>query len=203
MIALDRRQRVILVWAGAAVVITGFEGSILIISLPAVGSEFRAGISDLSGLGSVLQVGALGSLPLASLADRLGRRRLIAVGVAGFSLMNFASAFAPTLAALAFLKLFAVGFEVVVAAATTALIVEEAPVAHRGLAVSALALLSGAGMGITVIAYPIIAPHWRWLFMACGVGVLAAPLIWILLPEGNTWRRVPHDASAPRLLLQR
>ncbi len=200
---LDRRQRVTLIWAGLAVVLAGFEGSILVLTLPAIATDFGASTSDLSGLGSVLEVGALGALPLATLADRFGRRRLIAVGVAGFSLANFASAYVPTLAELALLKLFAVCFEVLVLAVTTALIVEEAPSTHRGLAVSLLALLSAMGIGITVIAYPIIAPHWRWLFVASGAGVLAAPLIWWLLPEGRTWQGVRHTGAAIRLLIQR
>ena len=200
---LDRRQRVTLIWAGLAVVLSGFEGSILVLTLPAIAADFRASTSDLSGLGSVLEVGALGALPLATMADRFGRRRLIAVGVAGFSVANFLSAYVPTLADLALLKLFAVCFEVLVLAVTTALIVEEAPATHRGLAVSLLALLSAMGIGITVIAYPIIAPHWRWLFVASGAGVLAAPLIWWLLPEGRTWQGVRHTGPAFRLLMQR
>lgn len=203
MIELDRRQRVTLVWAGLAVVLSGFDGSILVLSLPAISAEFHATTSDISGLGSVLEIGALGALPLASLADRFGRRRVIAAGVAGFSALSFASGFAPTLAVLAFLRLFAVAFEVLVAAVTTALIVEEAPSAHRGLAVSAIALLSGVGMGITVIAYPILAPNWRWLFLAGGAGVLAAPAIWALLPEGRTWRAVEHREPALRVLMRR
>lgn len=200
---LDRRQRVTLIWAGLAVILSGFEGSILVLTLPAIAADFHASTSDLSGLGSVLEVGALGALPLATLADRFGRRRLVAVGVAGFSLANFLSAYVPSLADLALLKLFAVGFEVLVLAVTTALIVEEAPTTHRGLAVSLLALLAATGIGITVVAYPIIAPHWRWLFIASGAGVLAAPLIWWLLPEGRTWQGVRHTAPALRLLLQR
>lgn len=203
LVSLDRRQRVTLVWAGLAVVLAGFEGSILVLTLPAIASDFGATTSDLSGLGSVLEVGALGALPLATLADRFGRRRLVALGVAGFSVANFISAFVPTLAGLALLKLFAVCFEVLVLAVTTALIVEEAPATHRGLAVSLLALLSATGIGVTVIAYPIIAPHWRWLFIASGAGVFAAPLIWWLLPEGRTWESVRHTGPAVRLLLQR
>jgi len=194
---------VTLVWAGLAVVLSGFDGSILILSLPAISAEFHATTADISGLGSVLEIGALGALPLATFADRFGRRRVIAVGVAGFSALSFASAYAPTLAGLALLRLFAVAFEVLVGAVTTALIVEEAPRAHRGLAVSAIALLAGVGMGITVIAYPILAPHWRWLFLACGAGVLAAPVIWALLPEGRTWRAVAHTRPALGLLFQR
>ena len=83
----------------------------------------------------------------------------------------------------------------------TALIVEEAPAGRRGQAVSVLAVLSGAGTAITVIAYPLVAPHWRWLFAAGGVGLVAAPLIWLRLPEGRVWERVRPSGSALRLLL--
>ena len=202
MIALDRRQRVTLVWSGVAVVLSGYQGSILVLALPAIAREYQAGIPALSGLGSILALGTLGALPLAALADRFGRRRLIAAGVAGFSLVNFGSAFAPTLAILAFLKLFAVCFEVLVVGVVTALIVEEAPVESRGKAVSVLSLLLGLGTGITVIAYPLLAPHWRWLYYASAVGLVAAPLIWWLLPEGRTWQSVRLTGSALRLLLE-
>jgi len=202
LIELDRRQRVTLIWAGLAVVLAGFEGSILILALPAIAREFHANIPALSALGSILAIGTLGALPLANLADRYGRRRLIAVGVAGFSLVNFASGFVGSLAGLAFLRLFAVCFEVLVLGVSTALIVEEAPPRSRGQAVSVLALLSGFGTGITVIAYPILAPNWRLLFLVSGVGVLAAPLIWWLLPEGRTWQGVRVTGSALRLLMQ-
>ncbi len=202
MIELDRRQRVTLIWAGLAVVLAGFEGSILVVALPAIAREFHAGTSALSNLGSVLAVGTLGALPLATLADRFGRRRLIAAGVAGFSLVTLASAYVPSLADLAFLRLFAVCFEVLVIGVATALIVEEAPAGSRGQAVSVLALLSGLGTGITVVAYPLLAPHWRWLFIASGAGLVAAPLIWWLLPEGRTWQGVRVTGSAIRLLMQ-
>jgi MFS family permease len=202
VVQLDRRQRVTLIWAGAAVVLTAFDGSVLVLALPAIAIDFHANTPALSDLGSVLAIGTLGALPLATLADRFGRRRLIAVGVAGFSVANFASAFAPTLADLAVLRLFAVCFEVLVAGVATALVVEEAPSAQRGQAVSVLALLSGFGTGVTVIAYPLIAPHWRWLFLAGGIGVLVAPFIWWLLPEGRTWLGVRVTGSALRLLMQ-
>src|SRR6202030_223371 len=125
-----------------------------------------------------------------------GRRRLIALGVAGFSIANFASGLAPSLEALAVLRLVAVCLEVLVAGVTTALIVEEAPPARRGQAVSVLALLAGLGTGITVIGYPLLAPHWRWLFLAGGIGLVAAPAIWLRLPEVRTWQKVRPSGSA-------
>ena len=201
MVQLDQSQRRTLVWAGLAVVLAAFDGSVLVLALPAIAGDFHARVPALSNLGSVLALGGLGALPLATLADHFGRRRLIAAGVAGFSIANFASAFAPSLAALAFFRLVAVCFELLVGGVATALIVEEAPRGRRGQAVSVLALLSGAGTGVTVLAYPIVAPHWRWLFAAGGVGLLAAPLIWRNLPEGRVWQGVRLSGSALRLLL--
>jgi len=203
VIELDRRQRVTLTWAAIALVITAFEGSVLVIALPAVATEFHANTPALSDLLSVLAIGTLGALPLSTLADKFGRKRLIAVGVAGSSLANLASGFAPSIAVLAFFKIFAVCFEVLVGGVVTALVVEEAPAEHRGAAVSVIALLSGAGIFVVVVAYPLVAPHWRWLFYAGGVGVLVAPFIWWLLPESKAWERVEVTGSALRLLMQR
>jgi MFS family permease len=201
VIELDALQRRTLVWAGLAVVFTAFDGSVLVLALPAIASDFNARIPALSNLGSVLALGSLGALPLATLADRFGRRRLIAIGVAGFSVANFASAFAPSLAALSVIRLVAVCFEALVGGVATALIVEEAPAGRRGQAVSILAVLAGLGTGITVLSYPLLAPHWRWLFLAGGIGLFAAPAIWLRLPEGRTWQKVRPSGSALRLLM--
>ncbi len=202
MIGLDRPQRDTLIWAGLAVVLAGWDGSVLVLELPAVAQSFGARVADISNLGSIVIFGAIGALPLATLADHFGRRRLIALGVALFSLVNFATAFAPNLLALAVVRLTASCFENLVLGVVTALVVEEAPRARRGQAVSALALLFGAGQGIPVLVYPLVAPNWRVLFLAGGIGVLAAPLIWRRLPEGRAWQRAHVSGSTMRLLSQ-
>jgi len=202
VIGLDRPQRDTLIWAGLAVVLAGWDGSVLVLELPAVAQSFGARVADISNLGSIVIFGAIGALPLATLADHFGRRRLIALGVALFSLVNFATAFAPNLLALAMVRLTASCFENLVLGVVTALVVEEAPRARRGQAVSALALLFGAGQGIPVLVYPLVAPNWRVLFLAGGIGVLAAPLIWRRLPEGRAWQRAHVSGSTMRLLAQ-
>jgi len=202
VIGLDRVQRDTLLWAGLAVVLAGWDGSVLVLELPAVAQSFGARVADISNLGSIVIFGAIGALPLATLADHFGRRRLIAAGVALFSLVNFATAFVPSLLALAAMRLTASCFENLVLGVVTALVVEEAPRARRGQAVSALALLFGVGQGIPVLAYPLVAPNWRVLFLAGGIGVLAAPLIWRRLPEGRAWQRAHVSGSTMRLLAQ-
>jgi MFS family permease len=199
VIELDSLQRRTLLWAGLAVVLTAFDGSVLVLALPAIASDFNARIPGLSNLGSVLAFGSLGALPLATLADRFGRRRLIAIGVAGFSVANFASAFAPSLVGLSLIRLIAVCFEAMVGGVATALIVEEAPAGRRGQAVSVLAVLAGIGTLVTVLAYPLVAPHWRWLFLAGGIGIFAAPFIWFRLPEGQTWTRASSESVVTSL----
>lgn len=201
MVQLDSQQWRTLVWAGLAVVLSAFGGSVLILALPAVAADFHAGVPAIANLGSGLAVGTLFALPLASLADHIGRRRLIAIGVAGFSIANFASTFAPSIVALAVLRVVAVCFEALVGSVSTALIIEEAPASHRGQAVSMLAILSGAGLLIAIVVYPIVAPHWRYLFALSSGGVVAAPLIWRYLPEGRAWARVRLSGSALRLLM--
>jgi SHS family sialic acid transporter-like MFS transporter len=201
VVRLDSRQWQTLIWAGLAVVLSAFGGSVLILGLPAIEADFHANVPALSNLGSLLTLGALGALPLASLADHIGRRRLIAIGVAGFSVADVASTFATSLTMLAVLRLVAVCFEVLVGSVATALIVEEAPPAHRGQALSVLAILGGTGVLIAIIAYPIVAPHWRWLFLVAGSGAVATPFIWRRLPEGRAWARAHVSGSAIRLLL--
>jgi len=200
---LDAGQRRTLIWAGLAVVLQGWNGSLLVLELPAVATSFGARVADISNLGSIVIFGAIGAWPLATLADHFGRRRLIAIGVGLFSLLGIATAFAPDLRALTVLRLVASSFEILVGGVATALVVEEAPPGRRGLALSALALLFGAGQAIPVIVYPLIAPNWRFLFLAGGIGVVVAPFIWRYLPEGRVWQRAHVSGSTFRLLIRR
>src|SRR6266702_220721 len=56
MFDLDDRQQRTLVWAGAAVVLAAFDGSVLILALPAIATDFHAQVPQLTNLGSVLAV---------------------------------------------------------------------------------------------------------------------------------------------------
>jgi MFS family permease len=187
--------------AGLAVFLVSFDGSILVLALPAIARDFHASVPDLANLGSGLQGGALLGLPLAMLADRLGRRRLLAAAVLGFSLANLASAAAPSLAWLAGARVLAVGFESVAAAVATALVVEEVPNDQRGRAVAAITVAGGAGLGLTTLLYPLFAPHWRWLYLFGCVGIPAAAALARFLPESRAWSATRTELLPFRVLL--
>jgi predicted MFS family arabinose efflux permease len=158
-------------------------------------------VPQLADLGSGLQLGALLGLPLAMLADRLGRRGLLAASVLGFSLANVASAAAPSLAWLAALRVVAVGFESVASAVAIALVVEEVPRDRRGQAVAAITIAAGAGTGLTTLLYPLLAPHWRWLYLLGFAGLPAALALARFLPESRAWSATRPARLPLRVLL--
>jgi MFS family permease len=191
----------VLALAGLASLLVGFDGSVLGLALPAIASDFKASVPDIANLGSGLQLGAVLGLPLAMLADRLGRRRLLAGAVLGFSLANAASAAAPSLAWLAAVRVVAVGCESVAGAVAIALVVEEVSSRQRALAVGAIAIAGGAGLGLTTLLYPLLAPHWRWLYLLGCAGIPAALALQRYLPESRAWSASRPERLPLRLLL--
>lgn len=77
------------------------DGTVVNVALPSIGREFHAGLSDLQWtvdaylvtLGSLIVIGG-------SLGDLFGRRRVLVVGLAGFSLASLVCGLAPTAPAL-------------------------------------------------------------------------------------------------------
>jgi predicted MFS family arabinose efflux permease len=177
----------VLALAGVATFFASFDGSVLVLGLPAIARDFNASVPAITDLGSALALGTLAALPMAMLADRLGRRRLLAVAVAGFSVANLASAAAPTLAWLAALRAVSVAFETVAAGVATALVVEEVEPGRRGLAVAGITITAGAGIGLTTVLYPLVAPNWRLLYALGGSGLVAAMALARWLPESRLW----------------
>jgi MFS family permease len=203
--SFDRRQLAVVALAGLAAGLVSFDSAVLTLGLPAIANGFHVTASALSELGSAISLGSLLGLPLAMLADRLGRRRLLVASVAGFSTANLASAFAPSIGALAVARLGAVAGETVASAVATALVVEEVGPHQRGLAVSALTLAAGGGTGLTTLLYPLLAPDWRILYLLGAGGLLAVPLLAWCLPESRAWSDAvsPHGSIPLRLLWER
>jgi MFS family permease len=177
--------------------LTGFGGSILFVALPGIASEFHADVGNLANLGSVLSLGSAIAVPLAVLADRRRRGPIAAVGIAGFSAAAAAAALASNLGVLGAARVVAVCFETLVASVATAAALEAVSGRMRARTASVLALAGGAGGGLSVIAYPLVAPHWRQLYALAAVGILAAPLA---LRISDRARANPSRGSA-RILL--
>jgi MFS family permease len=188
--------------AGLAAFFVSFDSAVLVLALPAIAADFRTSTPDVSRLGSALALGTLAGLPIAMQADRVGRRRLLIVAVAGFSLANLASAWSPSLAWLTASRVLAVCFETVAASTVTALVIEEVAPGQRGLAVAAITVLSGGGAGVTTVLYPLLAPNWRALYLLGGTGLGAAAVLAWMLPESRAWAASVAAGGRGRLPLR-
>ena len=158
----------------------------------------RVGLSSsVLGLGlAVLRLASLGALPLASLADRWGRRRLLRdtllVGLA----VTAAAALSPSY--WIFVACFALG-RPLLSTASALLQVVTVELAGARLRVGRLAVVaagSGAGSGLSAIVHGLIrSPSaFRWLF---ALAVLPAfGVAWLL-------RRVPEPPSRDETVLAR
>jgi MFS family permease len=201
---LDRSQVRVLLLACLAVLLAAIDSQALVLALNAIGHEFHARLDDLTDLGVLIQLGAVAGLGLGLLSDRLGRRRVLIVSVAGFSLADLASAASPSLAALTALRVVAVSLETGAGATAMALVIEELPGAARAFGISVLAIASGAGAGVTTVLWPFIAPDWRILYLLGGGGLLGAGALALWLRESLAWTRSgSHRTLALGVLLQR
>jgi putative MFS transporter len=192
----------VLILAGLVGTLVDFDGTVFYLALPAIASDYHAQVGQLTQAISILALGSAFALPLAAMADRRGRRWTLSLVTIGFAAANVLSGLAPTLLWLAFARLTAVAFASAAVALALTLVVEAAPPGRRSLLVTALSFGAGAGAGITAILYPLLAPHWRYLYFLGGLGVLVAVAVWRWLPESRVWQEAERAEHPTRLLLR-
>jgi MFS family permease len=193
----------VLLLAALVGVLVDFDGTVLYLALPAIAADFRAPIAELTRAASVLALGSVLALPLGALADRRGRRLTLVLVTAGFSVADFASGLAPSLLWLAAARLLAVCFGSAALGLALTIVIEASPARHRSLLVTAISFGGGAGAGVTAVLYPLLAPHWRYLYLLGGGGILLALALWRWLPESRVWAETAHEPHPAGLLLRR
>jgi len=135
---------------------------------------------------------ALFQTPGGRLADNLGARRMLALGVVWWGIFTALTAAIPaqlSSALLAFLLVrFALGAgEAVIYPASNQFVARWIPSAERGLANGIIFSGVGAGAGFTppLIAYIMLKYGWRWSFVICAILGLLAGLIWFLIARNS------------------
>ena len=136
-------------------------------ALPQIAASFGL---DKVAMGSFTAFTRLGALPaffLLPLADRLGRRRLLLISIAGMSIGSLATAFAQTPLQFVLLQIATRTF--IVSAAVTSFVVvsEEFPAAHRGWGLGMLGGVGSIGFGFGALVYGFVGVlpfGWRALY---------------------------------------
>jgi EmrB/QacA subfamily drug resistance transporter len=144
------------------------DGTVVNVALPSIGREFHAGLADLQWIvdaylltmGSLIVIGG-------SLGDLFGRRRVLVLGLAGFSLASLACGLAPTSTALILAR--AVQGAAGALLVPSSLAVLSAVMAHedRGRAVGAWSGLGGVwtAVGPFLGGWLVDAASWRLVFL--------------------------------------
>ncbi len=177
----------------------GYALSIAGVASPWIAASFRLDEASLARLFAWMSTSAFGSLALARMADRVGRRKII---LASLILVPIFSAGA----ALSTRALLFAVFEILISAllggsvsSAIVLLAEELPVRWRarGQAVAAFASAVGG-----ILPYPIIPVligfgfSWRWMLLPSVAGIGLALPIARRLPEPVVWTRVSANAGS-------
>ncbi len=175
-----------------------FDFFLVVFVLGRIASDFGTQIKSVTwAIFLTLAMRPIGAFLFGRLADRYGRRPALMASVLSYSIMEFASAFAPTLTAFLVLRALygiAMGGEWGVGAS---LAFESVPVRSRGLVSGILQAGYPTGYLLAAIVYGTLFDHigWRGMFM---VGVAPALLVLYIrgkVPESQAWRA---DAASHR-----
>ncbi len=196
---LDSRQALLLGLLAAASMSAAFANTLFTQTANFAAKDFDIGKFGQGVGGVVVRMGIVFALPIAFMADRVGRRRMIV----------FAAWLAPTVSALGALSPnFAVlvatqsvgrpmglALDLLVAVAAA----EEMPRSSRAYAISVLAMASGLGAGVAVMGLPLadVGPSgWRLVYLLALVWLIVAFDLRRRLPETRRFER-PHVTAPP------
>ena len=155
------------------------EGSVTTVALPAIARDFHLGIAGLQWvLNSYLLTLSALILLGGALGDRFSRRRVFALGLAGFSIASIGCALAPNLPLLVVARLLQGAAGALVVPNSLALLETSFSGEERGAAVGHWAAWSAVStaFGPLVGGWLVDAASWRWVFV-CIAPVAAAAVL--------------------------
>lgn len=189
----DRNQRSALIASFLGWTLDAFDFFLMVFMLGAIAKEFGTDVKAVAiAITLTLAARPAGALVFGMLADRFGRRPVLMIDILLFSILEFASAFAPSLVALLVLRTafgFAMGGEWGLGASLT---METIPPRARGIASGILQTGYPFGYLLASVVYGLLFDRigWRGMFM---VGVLPALLVLFIrrnVQESPAWNRM-------------
>src|ERR1700734_2183051 len=178
-------------WAIAAIVLaitmSVLDSTIVNVALPSLAHDFR--VSDAASIWVInsYQVAILMALlPLASLGEIVGYRRVSQCGLAVFTVASVACALAPTLTTLSIARVVQGLGAAGIMSVNSALVRFTYPrgMLGRAIGINAFAVAIAAAIGPTIASAILAIAHWRWLFAVnVPIGVITIVIALYSLPE--------------------
>lgn len=192
-----RRRWLTLIAVAVSVLIVILDSTIVNIALPTLQRELGAIMSQLQWISNayILSFGAL-MLTMGALGDKIGRARMLQIGIILFAGGSLAASFAHSGGQLiAWRAVMGIGGAMILPA-TLAIITNVFPREERGRAIGIWAGLNSIGVALGPIIGGLIVDNigWKWIFLV-NLPVAAVALIagWFLIPESRNPESRPLD----------
>lgn len=199
MSRFTRYQKRLFVFLSVAAFFDGYDLFAISQLLPELRRYFGVGESAGGDLVAIINVGTLLAYFLVRSADRWGRKRILTITIAGYTLTTFASGLAPDIVTFGAMQLLGRFFLLAEAAVAMIVIAEEFPAADRGLVLGVVAAITGLGSIACVALAPVLLSTplgWRTVYL-----VSAAPLVLVAwarrgLKETSRYERSVSQGSS-------
>jgi MFS transporter, DHA2 family, multidrug resistance protein len=184
-------------WAIAAILLaicmSVLDSTITNVALPTIAHDFGASAAASIWVINAYQLAILILLlPLASLGEIVGYRRVSQVGLTVFTLASLACACAPSLLTLSVARVIQGLGAACIMSVNAALVRFTYPQRHLGRAIGINAFVVGtsAALGPTIASAVLAVAHWRWLFgINIPLGIITIAIASYSLPESERTRR--------------
>jgi EmrB/QacA subfamily drug resistance transporter len=158
-------------------------------AIPVIRQDLHAGLSGLQWtVNAYTLTFAVLLLTGAALGDRFGRRRLLAIGIAIFTMASAAAALAPSILALDVARAAQGVGGAIVMPLTLTLLSASVPAERRGLALGIWGGISGLAVALGPLVGGAIVSgiSWHWIFwLNVPIGLVLLPLVLLRLDEGR------------------
>lgn len=198
-----RYHRRLLLLVSLATLFEGFDTLLLSLALPYLGAEFGVDSNATGKAVGTISLGTVLAFVPVRLADRYGRRPLLLVSIAGYTLATVASAAAPSLAVFVVLQLVARMFMVTEISLAYVVLSEEMPARMRGRANAFMIAFAGIGGILASLSFePLVSSRfgWRGLYLLGGCLLPALPVYWWQIRETRRFRDLRGRAASASLL---
>jgi putative MFS transporter len=194
--SLEEKRYSLLLAVSLALMFEEYDLAMLTAALPQIADSLAMPESDFGFYLGMIRLGAVPAVVLIPYADRIGRRRVFLVSLAGTAFATTITAFAQTPAQFVVFQMITRTFFVAGSALAFVFIAEEYPAEHRGWGVGMLGAIGSAGHGIAMGVFSQIdrLPYgWRTLYLIGFVPLLLLPLFRRHIPETQRFER--HQSS--------
>lgn len=196
---IDARQALVLGLLAIASMSAAFTNTLFTQTAQFAADDFGVGDTGFGNAMSLVRAGIVIALPLAALADRIGRQRVMRVVAWAAPTVCALGALAPNFPLLVLTQSVGRPLGLALDFLIAVVVVEEMPRNSRAYAVSVMAMASGFGAGIAVMALPLadLGEHgWRFVYLVTLIWLVVAVDITRRLPETTRFVR-PHVVAPP------